>query len=69
LINTSNIIRTRQTEYIKDKAKAITVAEVSMKALEAAVALKAVAVSAEVKAIADITYYLYVRKSVIFITS
>jgi hypothetical protein len=44
LINTSNIIRTKQTEYIKDKAKAITVAEVSREALKAIIALKAVAV-------------------------
>jgi hypothetical protein len=33
LINTSNIIRTEQTEHIKDKAKAIIVTEVSGEAV------------------------------------
>jgi hypothetical protein len=69
LINTSSITRIGQTEYIKNKIKAITKAEVSKKALEAAVASEAVAVSAEAKAVADITHYLHVRKSVIFVTS
>jgi hypothetical protein len=69
LINISNITRTRQTKHIKDKAKAITIAKVSKKALKAAVALKAVAVFREVKTIINITYYLHVKKSVIFITS
>jgi hypothetical protein len=69
LINTSNITRTGQTEHIKDKAKAITVAEVSREASEAAVALEAVAVSKEVKAVADITYYLHVRRNVTSVTS
>jgi hypothetical protein len=55
LINTSNIIRTRQTEHIKDKAEVITVTEVSGEALEATVALEAITVSEEVKTIADIT--------------
>jgi hypothetical protein len=69
LINTSNIIRTEQTEHIKDKAKATTVTEVFEKASEATVALEAIAVSKEAKAVADITHYLHVRKSVIFVTS
>jgi hypothetical protein len=65
LINTSNITRTRQTKHIKNKAKVTIIAEVSKKALKTAVASKAVAVSGEIKAVADITYYLYVKKSVI----
>jgi hypothetical protein len=69
LINTSNITRIEQTKHIKNKVEAITKAEVSEEALEAAVALKTMAVSAEAKVIADITYYLHVRKSVIFVTS
>jgi hypothetical protein len=69
LTNTSSITRIRQTKYIKDETKAITRAEVSKKASEAAVALKAVTVSAEVKTVANITYYLHAKKSVIFITS
>jgi hypothetical protein len=44
-------------------------AEVSKKALKATVALKIIAVSKEAKTVANISYYLYVRKSVIFITS
>jgi hypothetical protein len=69
LTNTSSITRIRQTEHIKDEAEAITKAEVFGEASEAAVALEAVAVSAEVKPVADITYYLHVRRSVIFVTS
>jgi hypothetical protein len=53
LTNTSSITRTRQTEHIKDKA--ITVAEVFKKALEA-VTLEAVTVSKEAETAADITY-------------
>jgi hypothetical protein len=44
----SSITRTGQTEHIKDKAKAITVAEVFKEVLEAAVTLEAVTVSREV---------------------
>jgi hypothetical protein len=69
LTNTSSITRIKKTEHIKNKAEAITRAEVSREASEAAVALEAVAVSAEVKAVTNITYYLQVKKSVIFITS
>jgi hypothetical protein len=69
LVNTSNITRTGQTKYIKDKTKAITVAEVSREALKVIIALKAIAVSEEVKTVANITYYLYVRRSVISVTS
>jgi hypothetical protein len=69
LINISNIIRTRQTKYIKDKAEAITMAEVFREALEVIIALKAVAVFREAKAVVNISYYLHVRKSVIFVTS
>jgi LysM repeat protein len=69
LINTSNIIRTGQTEHIKDKTKAITVAEVSKKALKATVASEAVTVSREIKAVTNITRHLHARGSVIFITS
>jgi hypothetical protein len=69
LINTSNITRTGQTKHIKNKTKATTVAEVSKEALEAIVALKAVAVSGEAEAVINISYYLYVRKSAIFATS
>jgi hypothetical protein len=69
LINTSNITRTRQTKHIKDKAKATTVAEVFKKASEATVASEAVAVFKEAKAVTNISYYLHVRRSVIFITS
>jgi hypothetical protein len=45
------------------------VTKVFGEALEAIVALEAVAVSGEAEVIADISYYLYVRRSVIFITS
>jgi hypothetical protein len=69
LINTSNIIRTEQTEHIEDKAKITTVTEVSKKASEVTVALEAVAVSGEAEAVADISYYLHVRRSVISVTS
>jgi hypothetical protein len=48
LTNTSSITRTRQTEHIKDKAKAITVAEVFREVSEAAVTLEAVTVFEEV---------------------
>jgi hypothetical protein len=51
LTNISSIIRIRQTKHIKDKAKAITKAEVSGEALEAAIALEAVTVFAEVKTV------------------
>jgi hypothetical protein len=69
LTNTSSITRIKQTKHIKDKAEAITKAEVSKEASEATVALKAVAVSKETETITNISYYLYVRRSVIFITS
>jgi hypothetical protein len=45
------------------------VTEVFKKALEATVALKAVAVSKKAKVIANISYYLHIRKSVISIIS
>jgi hypothetical protein len=48
LTNTSSITRTRQTEHMKDKAEAITVAEVFREVLEAAVTSKAITVSGEV---------------------
>jgi hypothetical protein len=54
LTNTSSIIRTRQTEHIKDNV--ITVAEVFKEVSEAAVTSEAVTVSREVKAIADMIY-------------
>jgi hypothetical protein len=69
LINTSNITRTGQTKYIKDKAEVTTVAEVSREALEAIVALEAVAVSGEAKAVANISHYLHIKKSAISVTS
>jgi hypothetical protein len=69
LINISNITRTGQTKHIKDKAETTIMAEVSRKASEATVALEVIAVSREAKAVADISYYLYVRRSVIFVTS
>jgi hypothetical protein len=69
LINTSNITRTGQTKHIKDKAKATTVAEVFKEASEATVALEAVAVFREAKAVTNISYYLHIRKSAIFVTS
>jgi hypothetical protein len=69
LTNTSSITRIRKTEHIKNKVETITKAEVSKEASEAAVASEAVAVFAEVKAVTNITYYLQVKKSVIFITS
>jgi hypothetical protein len=69
LINTSNIIRTEQTKHIKDKTEAITVAEVSKKALEAIVTLEAVTVSREAEAVTNMSYYLHVRRSVISATS
>jgi hypothetical protein len=69
LINTSNITRTRQTKHIKNKAKATIVTEVFKEALEATVALEAVTVSKKTKAIADISYYLYIKRSIISVTS
>jgi hypothetical protein len=68
LTNTSSITRTRQTEHIKDKAEAPTIAEASGEALEATVTSKVIAVSGEAKAITNITY-LHVRRNVTFITS
>jgi hypothetical protein len=67
LINISSIIRTGQTKHIKDKAKAIIMAEVFRKALEAVVTLEAVTVSREIMAVTNISYYLHNRKSVIFV--
>jgi hypothetical protein len=69
LTNTSSITRIGQTEHMEDKAEAITGAEVSGEASEAAVASEAVAVSAEVKAVADMTHHLHVRRSVTSATS
>jgi hypothetical protein len=69
LINTSNITRTEQTKYIKDKAEATIIAEVFRKALKATVALKAVVVSEEAKAVTDISHYLHVRRNAISVTS
>jgi hypothetical protein len=69
LTNTSSIIRTRQTKHIKDKAEAITVAEVFKKASKAAVTLEAVTVSKKVVTVANISYYLHNRRSVIFATN
>jgi hypothetical protein len=54
---------------MKDKAKVTTVAEVSGEALEATVALEAVAVFREAEVVTDISYYLHVRRSAIFVTS
>jgi hypothetical protein len=45
------------------------VAEVFREALEATVALKAVAVSEEAEAVTDISHYLHVRRSVTSVTS
>jgi hypothetical protein len=45
------------------------VTEVSRKALKATVVLKAIAVSRKIKAVINISRYLYVRKNVIFVTS
>jgi hypothetical protein len=69
LINISNITRTRQTEHIEDKAEATTVTEVSREALEATVASEAIAVSREAEAVADMSHYLHVRRSVTSVTS
>jgi hypothetical protein len=49
---------------MKDKAKAITVAEVFGEASEAAVTSEAVTVSGEVAAVADISHHLHDRKSI-----
>jgi hypothetical protein len=62
LTNISSITRIRQTKHIKDKAKAIIRAKVFKEASEAVVVLEAIAVSAEVKTIVNITYYLHIRK-------
>jgi hypothetical protein len=69
LTNTSSMTRIKQTEHMEDKAEAITKAEVSGEASEATVASEAVAVSGEAKAVADISYYLHVRRSVISVIS
>jgi hypothetical protein len=44
-------------------------AKVSKEALKATVALKAVTIFKETKAITNISYYLHIKKSVIFIIS
>jgi hypothetical protein len=62
LINTSNIIKTRQTEYIKDKTKVIIITEVFKKALKAIIALKIITVFKEIKTVTNITYYLHTKK-------
>jgi hypothetical protein len=54
--NISNITKIKQTKHIKDKAEAVTKAKVSKEALEAIVALKAVAVSVKIKAVTNISY-------------
>jgi hypothetical protein len=69
LINTSNITRTEQTEHIKGEAEAFTMVEVSGEALEATVALEAIAASGEAEAVANMSHYLHVKRSVISITS
>jgi hypothetical protein len=56
LINTSNITRTKQTEHIKDKAKAITITKVFREVSEAVVTLETITVSKEVQAATDIIY-------------
>jgi hypothetical protein len=53
--NTNSITRTGQTKHIKDKAKAITIAEVFREISEAAVTSKTVTVFKEEKA-ADMIY-------------
>jgi hypothetical protein len=69
LINTSNITRTRQAKHIKNTAKAITVTEVFREALKIIIALKAIAVSEEAKAIANISRYLHAKRSIISVTN
>jgi hypothetical protein len=69
LTNISSITRTRQTKHIKNKTKASTITEAFKEALKATVALKAVAGFKEAKAIANISYYLHIKRNVIFITS
>jgi hypothetical protein len=69
LINTSNITRTKQTEYIENKAEATTVTKVFREASKATVALEAIAVSREAKTVADISYYLHIKRSVTSATS
>jgi hypothetical protein len=56
LTNTSNITRTGQTEHIKDKAEAITVAEVFKEVSKAVVTLEAITVSGEIQTATDIIY-------------
>jgi hypothetical protein len=69
LTNISSITRIKQTKHIKDKAEVITKAKVFKEALKAIVALETVAVSAEVKTVTDITYYLHVKRSIISVIS
>jgi hypothetical protein len=69
LTNTSSITRTRQTKHIKNKAKAIIIAEVFKEALKATITLEAVMVSGEVTIITNISYYLHDKRSVTFITN
>jgi hypothetical protein len=69
LTNISNIIKTEQTKHIKDEAEAPIIAEAFEKASKATVALEAVAVFRKAKTVANISYYLHIRKSVIFIIS
>jgi hypothetical protein len=69
LTNTSSTTRTGQTEYIKDEAEAITVAEVFREALEAVVTSETVTVSGEVAVVTDMSYYLHDRRSVTFVTN
>jgi hypothetical protein len=69
LINTNNIIRIKQTKHIKNKTEAITKTKVFKKALKVIIALKTIVVFIKIKTITNVTYYLYVKKSVIFITN
>jgi hypothetical protein len=50
-------------------AEVITIIEVSVKALKAAVTLKVITVSIEVKVMVDITQHLYIKRSAIYITN
>jgi hypothetical protein len=54
---------------MKDEAEAIIVTKVFRKALETVVTSEAVTVSGEVAAVANMSYYLHDRRSVIFATN
>jgi hypothetical protein len=72
-LNTKNTTRIRQTKRIKAIVKVTTRVEVFIKALKVIVTLGIIIAFAEAKAktkvIVNITYYLYAKRSALYIKS